>query len=95
MVTSLIAAILVHLKAASLDPTSDEDLRLIHNVAQYAHSQAQGKVGSGFDVSAAIWGSHQYTRFSADYLDTIINTPIVCSIHWTSLRKFGLMRYIR
>ncbi|KAJ2768955.1 phosphomevalonate kinase [Coemansia nantahalensis] len=39
-------------------------VRLIHNVAQYAHCVAQGKVGSGFDVSAAVHGSHVYRRFS-------------------------------
>lgn len=91
MVTSLAAAILVHLEAASLDSPSDNDLRLIHNVAQYAHSQAQGKVGSGFDVSSAIWGSHAYTRFSADYLDTIINTPNV-SIFQISLQPYLTVR---
>ncbi|SGZ02900.1 BQ5605_C033g11234 [Microbotryum silenes-dioicae] len=40
-------------------------LGLIHNLAQYVHSLAQGKVGSGFDVSAAVWGSQVYRRFES------------------------------
>lgn len=38
--------------------------RLIHNLAQIAHCQAQGKIGSGFDVAAATYGSIVYRRFS-------------------------------
>ncbi|KDE07785.1 hypothetical protein MVLG_02053 [Microbotryum lychnidis-dioicae p1A1 Lamole] len=40
-------------------------LGLIHNLAQYVHSLAQGKIGSGFDVSAAVWGSQVYRRFES------------------------------
>jgi phosphomevalonate kinase len=36
----------------------------LHNLAQVVHSAAQGKVGSGFDVAAAIYGSCLYRRFS-------------------------------
>ncbi|PWN43819.1 ribosomal protein S5 domain 2-like protein [Ceraceosorus guamensis] len=43
-----------------LNPT---DLGLVHNTAQLVHCAAQGKVGSGFDVSSAVWGSHLYRRF--------------------------------
>ncbi|CEH18439.1 Phosphomevalonate kinase [Ceraceosorus bombacis] len=43
-----------------LSPT---DLGLVHNTAQLVHCAAQGKVGSGFDVSSAVWGSHLYRRF--------------------------------
>lgn len=38
-------------------------LERIHNLAQICHCHAQGKVGSGFDVSAAIHGTHIYQRF--------------------------------
>ena len=37
--------------------------RIIYNLAQICHCHAQGKVGSGFDVSAACHGSHIYCRF--------------------------------
>jgi phosphomevalonate kinase len=36
---------------------------IIHNLAQICHCFAQGKVGSGFDVSAACHGTHVYKRF--------------------------------
>mmetsp|Transcript_37671 Transcript_37671/g.78917 ORF Transcript_37671/g.78917 Transcript_37671/m.78917 type:complete len:494 (-) Transcript_37671:400-1881(-) len=36
---------------------------IIHNLAQICHCHAQGKVGSGFDVSAACHGTHVYRRF--------------------------------
>ncbi|KAJ2552901.1 phosphomevalonate kinase [Coemansia sp. RSA 1933] len=73
MVTSLVASIFVHFGVVtspiqSLDRCTDAEskrgLLLIHNVAQFAHCLAQGKVGSGFDVSAAVFGSHVYCRFA-------------------------------
>ncbi|KAF7361881.1 Phosphomevalonate kinase [Mycena venus] len=66
LITSLISSLLLHL---SIIPPSDlaenesEGRRLAHNLSQYVHCLAQGKVGSGFDVSAAVFGSHIYTRF--------------------------------
>jgi phosphomevalonate kinase len=36
----------------------------LHNLAQAAHCAAQGKVGSGFDVASAVFGSCLYRRFS-------------------------------
>ena len=35
-----------------------------HNLSQIAHCAAQGKIGSGFDVAAAVYGSCVYRRFS-------------------------------
>lgn len=67
MVTSLVAAILVHLGAVEL--ADSKSLQLVHNISQYAHCLAQGKVGSGFDVSAAVYGSHVYRRFSPAVLE--------------------------
>ncbi|KAI9504238.1 phosphomevalonate kinase [Coemansia spiralis] len=73
MVTSLVACILVHFNIISvshlqpgkrLDSEHVRSLQLIHNIAQYAHCLAQGKVGSGFDISAAVYGTHVYRRFS-------------------------------
>jgi phosphomevalonate kinase len=49
-------------------------LRRIASLAQLCHCVAQGKIGSGFDVSAACWGSHLYRRFddnrSADWFSS-------------------------
>ncbi len=41
----------------------------LHNLAQAAHCAAQGKVGSGFDVGAAVFGSCSYRRFSPSILE--------------------------
>jgi phosphomevalonate kinase len=91
LITSLCAALLLHLGAVSpqafssassvpspsppsLATTSSsklspsDELKLIHNIAQYTHCLAQGKVGSGFDVSSAVFGSQIYHKFSPDAL---------------------------
>lgn len=46
----------------------DERARL-HNLAQAAHCAAQGKIGSGFDIAAATYGSCVYRRFSPSTLE--------------------------
>lgn len=43
----------------------------LHNLAQAAHCAAQGKVGSGFDVAAAVYGSCLYKRFSPAILEVV------------------------
>jgi len=47
---------------------------MAHNVAQTAHCQAQGKIGSGFDVASAFFGSHHYVRFNAEHLNRIMES---------------------
>ncbi|KAL7438220.1 hypothetical protein ACHAXH_004490 [Discostella pseudostelligera] len=49
-------------------------LKITHNLAQICHCHAQGKVGSGFDVSAAVYGSHIYTRFSDTLIDGLLES---------------------
>lgn len=46
----------------------------IFNLAQISHCYAQGKVGSGFDVSAACHGSHVYQRFPEIILNELLST---------------------
>lgn len=46
----------------------------MHNLAQYVHSLAQGKIGSGFDVSAAVHGSQVYKRFDVKCLGTLLES---------------------
>jgi len=48
----------------------------VHNTAQYIHCLAQGKVGSGFDVSSATYGSQLYQRFSPDLLTPLMGDKI-------------------
>ncbi|KAI5855882.1 ribosomal protein S5 domain 2-type protein [Tricharina praecox] len=43
----------------------------LHNLSQAAHCAAQGKVGSGFDVAAAVFGSCVYHRFSPSILEAV------------------------
>uniref|UniRef100_A0A7S4A8Z6 phosphomevalonate kinase n=1 Tax=Pseudo-nitzschia australis TaxID=44445 RepID=A0A7S4A8Z6_9STRA len=63
LTTSLVGA-LVHYFLRSSQERKEEHLSgIIHNLAQICHCHAQGKVGSGFDVSAACHGTHVYRRF--------------------------------
>lgn len=69
LVTSLTAAILSHYLPTDLfDLSTDAGRETLHNLAQAAHCAAQGKVGSGFDVAAAVYGSCTYRRFSPSVL---------------------------
>ncbi|WFD26540.1 phosphomevalonate kinase [Malassezia nana] len=78
MTTSLVGALLVHLSIVeavrTTETLSPASLGLIHNVAQLTHCAAQGKVGSGFDVSASVWGSQVYRRFNPALLKDIMRT---------------------
>ena len=70
VVTAFTAAVLAHYLppgAISLDSASGRTR--LHNLAQAAHCAAQGKVGSGFDVAAAVYGSCIYKRFSPSLLE--------------------------
>ena len=71
LVTALTAAFV----ARFLPELTTDDLvnhqQTIHNLAQAAHCAAQGKVGSGFDVAAAVYGSCLYRRFSPSVLEWV------------------------
>ncbi|KNE65714.1 phosphomevalonate kinase [Allomyces macrogynus ATCC 38327] len=56
LVTSLVGAVLRYF-------TDTVEPKWSHHVAQWAHCLAQGKIGSGFDVSSAAFGTHRYRRF--------------------------------
>lgn len=51
-----------------IDASSMQEKLRLHNLAQAAHCAAQGKIGSGFDVAAAVYGSCIYKRFSPSIL---------------------------
>lgn len=77
LITSLVSALLLHfdaIPADSLSPNaaSEAGRELAHNVAQYVHCLAQGKVGSGFDVSSAVFGSQVYKRFEPGVIAEIM-----------------------
>ncbi|KKY29895.1 putative phosphomevalonate kinase [Diaporthe ampelina] len=72
LVTSLTAALLSHyLDPIHFDLATDKGRTVLHNLAQAAHCRAQGKIGSGFDVAAAVHGSCLYRRFSPSVLDAV------------------------
>lgn len=78
MTTSVVAALLhyfgvVNLSSLNKDQHQEKDcvdLDLVHVIAQSSHCIAQGKVGSGFDVSSAVYGSQRYVRFSPEVLSS-------------------------
>ena len=72
LVTALTAALVsFYLSSYSTDSSEMEKMSRIHNLAQAAHCAAQGKVGSGFDVAAAVYGSCVYRRFSPSVLEKL------------------------
>lgn len=51
---------------------------LAHRVAQICHAAVQGKIGSGFDVCCAFYGSMEYVRYDAKPLNpylTVLSSP--------------------
>ena len=68
LVTALTTSLL---EALAKDFKVSENQARIHNLAQAAHCAAQGKVGSGFDVAAAVYGSCLYRRFTPSILERV------------------------
>lgn len=69
LVTAFTAALLTYyLPVDVFDLSTKDGRRKLHNLAQAAHCAAQGKVGSGFDVASAVYGSCLYRRFSPSIL---------------------------
>ena len=81
LVTSVVGAVLSYFDIVTLPSSSqphgtestNQGSTIVHNLAQICHCSAQGKVGSGFDVSAAVYGSHIYRRFSKSILSELLN----------------------
>jgi phosphomevalonate kinase len=92
LITSLVSALLLHLDIISIESFSSssseggglglasEGRKLAHNVAQYIHCLAQGKVGSGFDVSSAVFGSQVYTRFDPQVIQPLMEDNLVRAV---------------
>lgn len=57
-------------------PDIDQHPNRLHNVAQVAHCAAQKKIGSGFDVAAAVFGSIQFRRFDPKLVETAVGGSI-------------------
>ena len=73
MTTAVVGALLHYLVVVNLSSSKDQhqekkdatDLDVVHMIAQTNHCIAQGKVGSGFDVSSAVYSSHHHVRQSS------------------------------
>lgn len=75
LITSLVTSLLLQFSIITPENFSEgtsEQRNLAHNLAQFVHCLAQGKVGSGFDVSAAVFGSQLYTRFDPSRLQPLM-----------------------
>ncbi|KAI5656391.1 hypothetical protein M9H77_25184 [Catharanthus roseus] len=71
MTTAVVAALLHYLGVVDLSSNKEAvNLDVVHMIAQTAHCIAQGKVGSGFDVSSAVYGSQRYVRFSPEVISS-------------------------
>ena len=72
LVTAVTVAVLSHyLSPTEVSIHSEQGRACLHNLAQAAHCAAQGKIGSGFDVAAAVHGSCVYKRFSPSLLEDL------------------------
>jgi phosphomevalonate kinase len=77
LTTALVASLLQFFGVIRLNcRIGDEDRRLVHNLSQLAHAIAQGKLGSGFDVSAAVYGTQIYQRFDASKLQQCMGETV-------------------
>jgi phosphomevalonate kinase len=81
LVTSLTAALMsIFIENFDIESNDLKWKEKVHNLAQIAHCKAQGKIGSGFDVASATFGSIIYQRFTAklvtDILESTNNTII-------------------
>ncbi|KAI4145522.1 MAG: hypothetical protein LQ340_006248 [Diploschistes diacapsis] len=72
LVTALASAILKeHFFHIGEDIPIREFKKIVHNLSQISHCAAQGNVGSGFDIAAAVFGSCVYRRFSPSILEKV------------------------
>lgn len=73
---ALVAAVVAAMSKLSSTANGSPELSQyqLHNLAQIAHCHAQGKVGSGFDVATAIYGSITYSRFLPGEIPASLNS---------------------
>ncbi|KAI9649816.1 phosphomevalonate kinase [Ciborinia camelliae] len=96
LVTAFTGAILSHyLPPAQFSLHTKEGQSQLHNLAQAAHCAAQGKVGSGFDIATAVYGSSLYRRFSPSLLSSLgepgspgFSTRVKRSVENTAAQKW-------
>ena len=73
LVTAFVAVLCLHYNLIDKDASSPKTKHIVHALAQFSHCIIQGKIGSGFDISAAVYGSHSYLRFDKMTLEPFMN----------------------
>ena len=72
LVTALVGSLVCHYRPIIRESICEDSARnCIHRLAQVSHCAAQGKIGSGFDVAAAVYGSCVYRRFAPSILQQL------------------------
>ena len=71
VVSALVGAILSFHEQSDITHVPPDFLDRVHNLAQVSHIAAQGKIGSGFDVAAAVYGSCLYRTYEKDVLASL------------------------
>ena len=89
LVTSLTAAILSTLFSSFT--INNEWKSKVHNIAQVAHCKAQGKIGSGFDVASATFGSIVYQRFEASLINKVFESSIADLVHLIDKENWNMV----
>lgn len=93
LTVSLIGALLIHY-LPDFSFSNQEDLRTLEILSHLSHFHAQGKVGSGFDISCAVYGSQTYRTFTKSIfegLDKFNSINNIISLNWDQEHeKFGL-----
>ncbi|KAK6200142.1 Phosphomevalonate kinase [Scheffersomyces amazonensis] len=71
LVTVVTTALLAYFN--NIKDIDESTKNIIHNCSQIAHCYAQKKIGSGFDVAAAVFGSIIYKRFQPSLIENILS----------------------
>ena len=76
LVTAVVASVVrshPHTTTTTNLPSNIDTTVITERLSQIGHCYAQGKVGSGFDVAAAMYGSHIYQRFEPHILTRLLS----------------------
>lgn len=68
------ASLVAVVTTAIMSQTKEVSKDVLHNLAQIAHCKAQKKIGSGFDVATAVYGSIRYRRFQPQVIDKYLQS---------------------
>ncbi len=91
------AAATVAIVGATLGEFGITSKEIVHKLAQIAHSMANEKIGSGFDIASAVYGTIEYKRYSPSIIAKLgdsfngIDIERVVSMQWDySIRKVSI-----